>query len=215
MALTNYTLCKQALPVLVDVSTADLATLPAGIDDLFSMAEERVINDIMDRGGIRAWEATLNGTMSGSGALSIPTGYLELKHAYINRSPVQWLERKSAEQIYRDYPDRQADGTPIYIAREGEQFIFGPYPDSQYLVTGICYTKPSTVVGTGNTTFTGVFASNPTLLLYATASEAETFLKRPQQRQEWEARYMAVLDRVIGQEMRERWSGSNLRVRQA
>lgn len=210
MAFTTYTQVKQALPVLIDVPTASLSTLPAGLDDIFSLAEERVINDVMDRGGVRAWETTFIGTISPSGTVALPTSYLELKHAYISRSPVQWLERKSAEQVYRDYPERSADGLPIYIAREGEQFIFGPYPDSQYVVNGIVYTKPTTV--TSGSTFVGLFANNPTLLLYAAASEAESILKRPKQRAEWESRYAQVLERVISQEMRERWSGSNLRI---
>lgn len=213
MAINTYTLVKQALPAVMDVATAQLAFMPSGdMDDVFRMAEERIINDIMDRGGVRAWESTLNGTMSASGTLALPSGYMELKHAYINTSPVQWLERRNAEDVYRSYPLRSAEGKPRCIAREGEQFIFGPFPDAQYLVTGIHYARPSTVVGSGNTTFTGVFANNPTILIYAAASEAETFLKRQKQRQEWEARYGAVLDRIVSQEMRERWSGSNLMV---
>lgn len=210
MALNTYSLVKAAIPARVIVPTAQITANGVDLDDLLLQAEERIYDDVMSKGGVRAWETALSSTVSSSGTLAVPTDYLELKHAYISQANVQWLERKDAEWIYRAYPKRSADGLPKTIAREGSSFIFGPFAESQYLVKGIYYAKPTSVINGG--TFTGIFADHPLLLLFAGCVEAERTLKRPQEEQMWEGRYQQELDRVIGKEMRERWSGSNLRV---
>ena len=211
MALNTFSLVKAAVPSRIDVLTAQLNPTGADLEDLMLQAEERIYDDLMAHGGVRNWETALSLTITGTGTIAVPTDYLELKHAYIDQANAQWLERKSAEWVYRAYPKRSADGLPKTIAREGSNFIFGPYADSQYLVKGIYYGKPTSVVGSAST-FTGIFADHPLLLLFAGCVEAEQFIKRPDQIQLWESRYQQELERVIGKEMRERWSGSSLRV---
>ena len=200
MAINTYSLVKAAIPARVIVPTAQVTANGVDLDDLLLQAEERVYDDIMKQGGVRQWETALSSTISASGTLAVPTDYMELKHAYIDAAQVQWLERKSAEQMYRDYPTRSAQGLPKTIAREGSNFIFGPFAGSQYLVKGIYYGKPTSVINGG--TFTGIFADHPLLLLFAGCVEVEQVLKRPDQVQMWEARYGQELERVIGKEMR-------------
>lgn len=212
MALNTYTNIRSAIPARLDVPTASLNPTGADLDDLLLQAEERIYDDIMARGGVRHWETALSSTITGSGTVAVPSDYMELKHAYINQASVQWLERKSAEFVYQAYPKRSADGLPKTIAREGSDFIFGPFAESQYLVKGIYYAKPSSVVNVSGSTFTGIFSDHPLLLLFAGCVESEDFLKRPDQRAVWEMKYQQELDRVVGREMRERWSGSGLRV---
>ena len=210
MALNTYSLVKAAIPARVIVPTAQITANGVDLDDLLLQAEERVYDDVMSRGGVRNWETALNSTIAAAGTLAVPTDYMELKHAYIDQASAQWLERRSAEDIYRAYPVRSAQGLPKTIAREGSSFIFGPFAGSQYLVKGIYYAKPTSVINTG--TFTGIFADHPLLLLFSGCVEVEQVLKRPDQVQLWDARYQQELDRVIGKEMRERYSGSSLRV---
>lgn len=212
MALNTYTNIRSAIPARLDVTTAQLNPTGADLDDLLLQAEERIYDDVMARGGVREWETALNSTITGSGTVAVPSDYMELKHAYIEKANVQWLERKSAEWIYTAYPKRSADGLPKFIAREGSNFIFGPFAESTDLVKGIYYAKPTSIVNVSGSTFTGIFGSHPLLLLFAGCVESEDFLKRPAQRALWEGKYQQELDRVIGKEMRERWSGSVLRV---
>src|SRR5688572_12698877 len=179
MALNTYSLVKAAIPARIIVPTAQITANGVDLDDLLLQAEERVYDDVMSRGGVRAWETALSSTISSSGTLAVPTDYLELKHAYIDQAEAQWLDRKSAEWVYRAYPKRSADGLPKTIAREGSSFIFGPFAESQYLVKGIYYAKPTSVINGG--TFTGIFSDHPLLLLFAGCVEAEQILKRPDQ----------------------------------
>lgn len=211
MAINTYSLVKNFLPSLMDVPTAALDPVSGTLDNLFTIAENRVIDDVMDRGGVRTWETSFLGTVSTAGTVAFPSDLLEFKHLYIDTAPTQWLERKDPEWIYRNYATRTSNGKPKFFAGEAGVMIFGPSSDSNYTVKGIYYARPGTVIG-GSTTFTGVFSNNPQLLLFAAAMEAEVFLKRPQQVQVWEARYQQELDRLIGRELRERWSGSRLRV---
>jgi len=210
MAINTYSLVKNFLPSLLDVPTAALEPVSGTLDNLFTMAEDRAIDDVMDRGGVRAFETSFLGTVSTAGTVAFPSDLLEFKHLYIDTAPAQWLERKDPEWVYRNYPTRSANGKPKFFAGEASSLIFGPTSDTNYTIRGIYYARPTSVVGTA-TTFTGVFASNK-LLLFAAAVESEVFLKRMQHVQLWEARYAQELERIIGKEMRERWSGSRLRV---
>lgn len=173
------------------------------VPDFIAMGEARIYRDLR----IRAMETALSSTIA-SGVIAVPSGYVELKHAYINSSPVQGLQRKDAEWIYHNYPTRSSDGKPKFIAREGDNLIFGPYPDTGYTVKGIYY-KRLDALSDSNTTnwFT---ANAPDLLLFAALCEAEPFMKNDERIAVWESKYASVKDQVQRQDRNEAFSGSPL-----
>jgi hypothetical protein len=126
------------------------------VDDWILLAE----TDIYRRLRTKDMETALSGTIA-SGVLALPSGYIDLKFAYINQTPVVWLERKQARWIYQNYPDRSGGSLPAFIAREGSNFIFGPYP-SAYTVSGVYYKN----LGAVSTTAHALFTSNPDVYLY-------------------------------------------------
>jgi hypothetical protein len=69
--------------------------------------------------------------------------YLGLKYVYISGSPSSRLDRVSLNQLYGAYPRGGETGIPRWIARDGENFVFGPTPDSDYLVKGVYYARPT------------------------------------------------------------------------
>ena len=108
-----------------------------------------------------------------------------------------------------------ATGDAKYITEvslSGSTFIFGPYPDSDYVVKGVYYQKPSTVV---NDTLRGALLSNPDLLLYAGLVELERFIGRDKRIAVWEQRYVEILRRVQAEDQMEEFSGSILSVNPA
>ena len=125
----------------------DQADRPDGFHpDLIRFGELRIYRDLR----IRAMETALSDTIA-SGVIAVPSGYVEMKHAYIDGTPVQRLTRKTAEWVYQNYPTRSSGGKPKFFAREAGNLIFGPHPDSAYTVKGIYY-KRLTALGTSNQT---------------------------------------------------------------
>lgn len=161
---------------------------------------------------LRAQETALSGTIA-SGVLALPADYLELKHAYIDGSPITFLERSTPETIYKQFPVRSASGTPRLIATEGDNFIFGPYPDDTYSISGIYY-KQLTSLSASNTT--NWFTTNaPDVLLYGALLEAQPFLMNDKRIPTWMQFYQEALETVNRQERRQKYSGSTLAIRTA
>lgn len=200
MSIASYSELKTS--VANWLKRADLTTY---IPDLIAFGELRIYRDLR----IRAMETALNTAIS-SGVLAVPSGYVEMKHAYINATPVQWLQRKTAEWIYQKYPTRSSDASPKYFAREADNLIFGPYPDSGYTVKGIYYKKLDALSDSNTTNW---FTTNaPDLLLFATLCEAEPFMKNDARMMLWEQKYEAVKNAVQKRDDQEEFSGSVLAV---
>lgn len=177
--------------------------LSANVPDMITLGENRAYRELR----LRCMEAALSSTIS-SGTISVPERYVALKYAYVNATPVRKLERKDAEWIYQTYPTRSADGTPKYIAREADSFIFGPYPDSAYTVKGIYYRRLPALSDSNTTNW---FTENaPELLLFAALAEAKAFIEDNERVSLWNQKYMDVRDRLMRQEEEEEFSGSPL-----
>lgn len=134
-------------------------------------------------------EATLSGQIDGSGNLAVPTDYAALKHARISGSPTYPLRMRQTRWIMEKYPLRSADGVPQFIGRDGSSFIFGPYPDSTYTVSGVYYAKPTTIASSANSLFT----ANPDCYIYAALAEAEAYVKNDKRISLWIAKRDGIL----------------------
>jgi hypothetical protein len=176
---------------------ADLTTY---IPDFITLADSRINNDLRHR----AME-TVQATTIAAGVISVPTNYIELKDAYIsNVSPYVNLDRKTANWIYDKYPVRVATSTPKFMAREGTNFIFGPYPDSNYVITLSYYNRFAALSSSVNS----VFTSYPGLWFYAALSEAEPFLKNDKRLGLWQAKYREIFELVQKEDADEYLSGA-------
>jgi hypothetical protein len=122
------------------------ADLTAVVED-FIMAGEWKINRLLR---IRAMEADLSVAIA-SGVAALPSDYVQLKFAYISGTPTQPLQRKTAQWIGENYPTRSSSGKPLYIGRQGSNFVFGPYPDSSYTVAGVYYKRLDPLSGANET----------------------------------------------------------------
>lgn len=200
MAITSWTTLKTAVGDWLHRS--DLTSV---IPDFITFGEARIYRDMR----LACMETALSSAIS-SGVIAVPSGYIELKHAYVNSTPVQWLQRKDPEWIYANYPTRSADGSPIAIAREGSNFIFGPYPDSGYTIKGIYYKHLDALSGSNETNW---FTANaPDLLLFASLCEAEPYLQNDPRIAIWEKKYDQVRARIQNDDDQEAYSGSVLAI---
>jgi hypothetical protein len=162
--------------------------LTSQIPDFITLAENRINNDLRHR----SMETAQASTMA-SGVLAVPSNYIELKDAYISSTtPYVNLARKSAEWIYENYPYRIAHNTPSFIAREGSNFIFGPYPDTNYTVTLVYYNRLAALSSAVNT----VFTTYPGLWLYGALLEAAPYLKDDKRIGIWEGKFAQLFTLV-------------------
>ena len=171
------------------------------VDDWILLAE----TEIFRRLRVRDMETAFSGTIS-SGVVALPTSYISLKFAYINSSPTLKLRRTSASVIYEKYPTRSSDSKPSFIAREGSNFIFGPYPDSNYSIGGIYYKN----IGPISSSAHAVFTTNPDCYLYGALTMAVRDLKDNNGIARWTPLFEASLVSAQAASDREDFSGGGL-----
>ncbi len=201
MTIATYAQLKTAVTSWMDVNASDLSTK---IDDLVTIAEKRIFREAFTKDN----EAALSGTIT-SGVIPVPSDYIKLKFAYIDATPVQMLARRSNESLLGEYPSRSASGKPKAIARQGTDFIFGPYPDSGYTVAGVYYKK----AGTLSSAVYDLFTNNPDLYLFACLAESEILIGRDNRIAVWEAKYNKILNDVNQLANTEDSSGGSLQIR--
>ena len=188
------------------LARSDLTTF---IPNFVQNCEEKLYRELR----ISAMEKALSVSIS-SGVAAVPSDYLEMRYAYLTTSPITWLERLSPEDIYSRYPSRSGGGEiPKFYAREGTDFIFGPYPGA-YTMAGIYYAKLTLL--RNDVDGTNWFTTNaPDLLLYGSLLEAEPFIKNDARLALWRQMYAESLALVKRQDRMENWSGGSLRARTA
>ena len=199
MSITTY----QELQTSVAnwLSRDDLTSI---IPDLITIGEKRIFREVR----CRVMETTLTGTTS-SGVIAVPSDYLAIKFAYISGTPVSKLARMSASQLYERWPLRTATGLPVAIAREGANFIFGPFPVLDYTIGGIYYAKPTVIATSAN----ALFLANPDLYLFSALCEAAPYLKDDQRAVIWEGLFATGLANLILSSEAATYGGSGLRMK--
>lgn len=199
--MDTYTDLASALPQWLDVGTSDVsAVLPQIIEN----GEKRIFREIR----VPEMESELSATIS-SGGISVPSDYLELRFAYVDGNPTQYLQMVPVSYIYDRYPTRGSSGRPLVMARDGANFIFGPYPDSDYTIKGTYFKRP---VDIADTTTPLLISKYSDLYLFASLIETEPLLGRNQRMALWEAKYRMIKDAVNGEGAKSRLAG-NLSVR--
>lgn len=181
----------------------DRTDLTNDIPFMIQLAEFRIYRELR----VRQMETALSAAIA-SGVLAVPSGYREMKFAYVNTTPTTKLQRKDAEWIYLHYPTRSSDRVPKFFAREGENFIFGPYPDSTYTIKGVYY-KQLTLLSASNTS-NWLITDAPDLIYFATLCEAAPWLGNSESIPIWEGKYQLAKKRVQQQDEDEEFSGSPL-----
>lgn len=204
MPFSSYTAYRSNLLTWLDVGASDIGSTQ--LDDLIVLGENRVNREVRSR----EMETALNVTIA-SGVAALPSNYVQLKNAYIDGTPAKKLERANVDYIYSQYPTRSSTSKPKHIAREGSNFIFGPYPDSGYTVKGTYYQRPEPLA----TTLHALFTNNEDLYLFAALSESEVVIGRDNRLAVWESKYQNIKNMVNNEDFNEAASGGGLAIRPA
>jgi len=198
MAFNSYSGLKSTV-----ASWLSRSDLTSEIDDFVDLGEERLARDLR----IRAMETTLNVTFAG-GVAALPADYVQLKHAHIAGSPIQPLEPKESTWIFDQFPVRTGDSKPRFIAEDGSNFVFGPYPDSNYVLGGAYFKKPAAL---DDTTTTNEWTDNcPDALLWACLCESAPFLMNDERIIVWEGKYEQAKNRIMKAEKKRTRKGTRI-----
>ncbi len=117
MAISNYTELTGAISAWLDVSTESLSS---GISNLVLMVEARIMRELRTPDMETAMSINIS-----SGIATVPTDLAELKYAYVDSNPTQYLQMVPSAYIYDRYATRSSEGMPQFLARDGASLIFG------------------------------------------------------------------------------------------
>ena len=200
MAITSHTTLVAAVADWLDRSD-----LTSQIIDFVAFAEKKLYRKLR----VSDMETAFTSTIS-SGVIPVPTGYLEMKNAYVDGAPIQPLTRTNLSFIYENHKTRSATAKPVNFAREGTNFIFGPFPDSAYDIVGIYYKELDALSSSNETNF--IITSSPQVLLYGALLEAEPFLQNDERIPIWKSKFDEALADLQLQDTNEALSGSPIAV---
>lgn len=220
------------MPVVTDYNTlsqkiadythrSDLYAPSGGtfITDYFLQDAQIMINkDIFDKNsgnGIQLMEAFYSQSIN-NGIATLPAGYIAPKYFKIADSGgnIFLLGMKDPQWIYANYPIQQATDLPAFIARDmtqsGSVFIFGPYPDSNYTVSGTYY-QSAPLLNQSNTT-NWMVTSAPDMFFAAAMKHAMLYLRDSEGAALWDAQYQSLLMQLIEQDKSERWGSATMQI---
>ncbi len=196
MALSNYGELKTAVAryLVRDDLTGDIA-------DLIRQGEARLHADLR----LRFMEATANvDIVTGTRNSMLPERYLEGRTIYIDTTPKQRLEWRSPVEYWELWADKTA-AKPEVFTIQGEEFLWGPVPDTGYTAKIVYYKQPAVLTNDADTN--GLFTLAPNMYLYAALIEAAPFLGNDPRVQIWSALYEDMKDRLQAADARDRYSG--------
>jgi hypothetical protein len=185
MSLTTYAQLQNAVLSFAHRANIQDAVSADIIPDLIRLGELWIFR----KAKIKEMETALSLTIA-SGVCTVPSDYTGLRHARIDGSPSRQLRLRPAQWIYEKYPLRSSDSKPFFIGLDAGQFVFGPFPDSNYSVLGTYYAKPTSIASSAN----AVFLANPDVYLWAAMAEVEPYLKNDKRVALWAAKRDQIMD---------------------
>lgn len=175
--------------------------LVGDIDDLIRLGEARLHTDLR----LRFMETNANVTVvSATREGALPTRYLEGRSLYISGSPNVRLEWRSPVEYWELWADKTA-AKPEVFTIEGENFLWGPVPDTGYTAVLLYYQQPTVLSADADTN--GLFTLAPNMYVYAALIEAAPYLGNDARVPIWTALYEDMKDRLHLADGRDRYSG--------
>jgi hypothetical protein len=142
------------------------------------------------------WMETSADSVIASNVVAVPAAYLGLKYAYVDGGPSSRLDRMSLNQLYGTFPRGGRTGVPIWIGREGANFVFGPEPDDEYTIHIVYWAKQTLMRSfAADAAAHWIIVNAPDIALYGALLEATPFIANDSRIPVWAAAYeMAITD---------------------
>ena len=204
MSISNYTELQTAVTNWLDRS--DISS--DRIKEFITLAEVRIGRRLRVRG---IETRSTSPMVAGQEYYSLPSDFLEARRIKINTNPVNYLVYRTPEQLSKEYPS-STTGTPKVYTIIGTEFQLKPIPDSTDDLEIDYFAKLDALSGTNTTSW--LTTNAPDLLLYGSLIEAEAYLVGDPRIPIWKAAFDESINEWNAQEMKGRYSGSHLEIRQ-
>ena len=192
MAITTFSELKTAL-----ANWLHRDDLTSRIPEFVSLAEDKIGLELR----VRAMETSADLTIaSGTRTVALPTRFVQQRRIYLD-STVKQLDYFEAE----DFWTRQAQnetGRPVMYTIEGENYVFGPEPDTGYTGKLLYYQKFAALSADADTNW--ILTNARGLLLYGSLIQAAPYLEDDARAVAWAAYYQDILDSVHRADKRDR-----------
>jgi len=178
------------------------SNLSTYIPDFIALAEAEFRRELR----IREMETTTTITVNAQ-RVSLPTNYLGARRFYLDQNPALILKYIPPEQMFTMWAGSMA-GRPQFFTIEGDQFVFGPTPETSYNGELLYYQAFPSLSDVQTTNELLTIA--PDLYLYASLEAAKGFLQDDARLATWGAMKINAMRQLTSSDQRDRYSGSAL-----
>jgi len=194
MAIGQYSELKTAV-----ANWLTRSDLTARIPEFITLAEDYVAQEFR----IRAMETSSDLTIS-SQTTALPTRYLETIRLYIDGDPVQRLGYMKPLDFWERWASART-GKPQFFTIEGENYVFGPAPDSTYTGKCLFYQRFAAMSEDSDTNW--ILENARGLYLYRALLEASPFIGDDPRTLTWATLWDDLADKVKKADKTDRTSG--------
>lgn len=197
MAATSFSSIKTTVADWLDRD--DMSATAGPLDFMIGFAEDKIYREMR----LRFMETSTSPVIA-SGVVAIPSLHLETKQINVENGGLSHrLDPRASDWIYAAYPTRSASGLPQFFAQEGDNYIFGPYPDSTYTVNIQYYAKPDRLSTSNETNWLTTNAAD--LLMFETLLQSIGYLGADERVPYWQAERDRAFRQVMEQNRDERY----------
>lgn len=140
---------------------------------------------------------------------ALPSGYVGMRRMYLSADPVVQLKYEPPENFWVLY-STSVSGPPKSFTVEGENFVFGPYPDGAYTAKALIW---KLTAFTSSSAVPALFTNHPALYLAGGLVQSEHFYGRSDEWDQWVAWYQSAIASVKRSNIRDRIGSGPFRAR--
>lgn len=145
---------------------------------------------------------------SATRGVPLPTGFLAMRRIFLEGNPVITPSFLPPDDFWSRWSGTWV-GRPVNYTVEGDTWILGPAPDTNYIGRMLYWQKFTSISGAPN----WLLLNKPDIYLYGTLLEMEPFLENDPRMAQWHALYMAACEGLARQDRDDRFGAAPLQVR--
>ena len=194
MALSNYTELQASIADFLNRS--DLTSV---IPDFITMCEAEFNRTLRIRDMVKRSRAPIT-----SQYLKLPPDFMGMKNIDLLTDPMTPLTYKNLSEIDAAR-SRDATGKPLYYSIIQDNIEFAPVPDGEYTIEVVYYGKIPTLSATSTN---WLLTAHPDAYLYGSLMHSAPYLQADERVGLWAGKYQQVIQQIIEQDEKIRFSGS-------